>query len=232
MRNRNEIKNIAGSVKIFSVVLKGSLIALICLIFLAAGTYMVSYFYDRYSSFSVTVENYDMLKQALSLSDTPDFVNGTSKLNANAIQNCTNISADEIPENVDSVNGEHNGENYIAYTFYLKNSGIDTVTYEYSVYLLNVTKEIDEAIRIETIVDGEKNIYAKTKKDGSGAEEGTIEFATVSQAMIKRRAYFAPGDVTKFTIVIWIEGNDAECQDTIVGGRFKAEMKFTIVENS
>ena len=35
-----------------------------------------------------------------------------------------NISIDWIPKNIDTEsNGSHNGENYIAYTFYIENEG-------------------------------------------------------------------------------------------------------------
>ena len=40
---------------------------------------------------------------------------------------------------------------------------------------------------------------------------------------------FRPGDYTKFTIVIWIEGNDFDTTDDIIGGQFKVDMKINII---
>ena len=34
---------------------------------------------------------------------------------------------------------------------------------------------------------------------------------------------------TKFTIVIWIEGNDPDTTDDIIGGQFKVDMKINII---
>ena len=36
-------------------------------------------------------------------------------------------------------------------------------------------------------------------------------------------------DYTKFTIVIWIEGNDDDTTDDIIGGQFKVDMKINII---
>ena len=62
-----------------------------------------------------------------------------------------------------------------------------------------------------------------------GAEPGTTEF--VSESIIARQqiADFAPGEVTKYTVVIWLEGNDPECLDNILGGEFKIDMSMSIV---
>ena len=33
-------------------------------------------------------------------------------------------------------------------------------------------------------------------------------------------------DKIKYTIVLWIEGSDLECNDNILGGEFKVQMNF------
>ena len=43
---------------------------------------------------------------------------------------------------------------------------------------------------------------------------------------------FKPGAKDKFTVVIWLEGNDPDCLDNIIGGTMKLDMKFKIVENT
>jgi hypothetical protein len=40
---------------------------------------------------------------------------------------------------------------------------------------------------------------------------------------------FAPGDVTKYTIVIWLEGTDPDCIDWIIGGMMRVEMVINAV---
>lgn len=247
MRKDPSVTKIAYSVHKTSLLFRALVISLIAIVILLSAAYLVSAFYDRYSSFTVSTsysgsgssgkggsdsQGSSLLKLALSLSDTPDFKTPTSRLDADAIENCTNISGLSIPENVDSINGQHNGSNYIAYTFFLKNAGSEAVTYEYAINMLNVTQGVDEAVRIRLYVDGEATTYAKTKTDGSGPEKDTIEFLTESIVARRRRAYFKPGDVSKFTVVIWIEGDDPECLDDIIGGKFKVTMDIAIVEGS
>jgi hypothetical protein len=38
---------------------------------------------------------------------------------------------------------------------------------------------------------------------------------------------FKPDDLDKYTIVVWIEGDDPDCQDALIGGEIKMHMKIT-----
>ena len=40
----------------------------------------------------------------------------------------------------------------------------------------------------------------------------------------KKREGFKPGDIDKFTIVIFIEGDDPDCLDPLIGGEMKMHM--------
>ena len=35
---------------------------------------------------------------------------------------------------------------------------------------------------------------------------------------------FYPGDIAKITVVIWLEGEDPDCNDDILGGQFKTDV--------
>ena len=41
------------------------------------------------------------------------------------------------------------------------------------------------------------------------------------------REDFNEGDRDKFTIVIWIEGDDPDCIDYLIGGQMKMHMEIT-----
>ena len=45
--------------------------------------------------------------------------------------------------------------------------------------------------------------------------------------MLEQEKDFKPGDVHKYTVVIWIEGNDPQCDDDIIGGEVKMHMRLT-----
>ena len=41
------------------------------------------------------------------------------------------------------------------------------------------------------------------------------------------RENFKPGEKDRFTIVVWLEGDDPDCIDDIIGGELKMEMNIT-----
>ena len=44
--------------------------------------------------------------------------------------------------------------------------------------------------------------------------------------VLENRTDFKPGDVDKITIFIWLEGDDPECVDNILGGEIKMHMEI------
>lgn len=221
----------AEEAKKYAVLRKVALRFIIPAVLLIVIIYIISVLYTRFGSFTITVDKYDVSRYNLCLSETPDFDKQTSRLNARAAEEITNISVHDLPADLDSINGKHNGENYLAYTFYLKNVGENTVTYEYHTFITNITRNLDKAVRIRIYRDGEPVTYARTRSDGTGAEEGCTEFLTERTVVRNQVKNFAPGDVTKFTVVIWIEGDDPDCTDELIGGTLKSDMRITVIES-
>ena len=170
-------------------------------------------------------------------------------LNSKAAKNVTNISRTSLPENLNDVNGEHNGDNYVAYTFYLKNTGTASYSYDYTLNISRATLNIDSAVRVRLYFTpdyykaetdqinygGAYTEYAKPKTNGNGLPEteidGTVMTNFVSSEVITngRVDNFNPGDMAKITVVIWIEGDDPDCTDDLLGGQFKVDMIMSIV---
>lgn len=233
LRDALHIRRTAKEVKKYTVLMRVTGLITVALIGFIAIGYAISYFYNKYGSFTIKVNKYDMVNQGLSLSETPEFDKTVSVLTADIVYDMTNISGNDLPDNIDKINGNHNGRNYIAYTFYVHNSGKDTVTYEGDLTIQNVTKNVDEAIRVALYTNGEKEVYGKTKSTGSGKENDCDkEFLTSAQVMHTKVSDFEPGATNKYTVVIWLEGNDPDCVDEIIGGVIKMQMDFRIVENT
>ena len=194
--------------------------------------YVLSVLYMKFGAFTVMVNKFDNLDYALTLSEDPEFFSYTSRLNAAIDETITNIDGTTLPTWLDNVNGVHNGKNYIAYTFYCKNAGKSTVTYSYDLYIANMTYDIEKAVRIRLYVDGEYEDYAYPRTDGvEGPEPGTVAFQSGNTVVKKNIENFAPGDVTRYTVVIWLEGNDPECVNKILGGQMKVDMAMEIADN-
>ena len=223
------LRRTAAEVKRYRMMMRIIPIAVGCATIVLALTYAITTLYSKYGSFTVTVNKFDNVKYALTLSETPDFLDPIARLNCKASEDVTNIDGNELPADLDMINGEHNGENYVAYTFYCKNAGEETVTYEYQLYIATMKLDIEKAVRVRLYVDGVPTDYARTRSDGKGPEPGTTEFVSesvIARAQIKN---FDPGDITKYTVVIWLEGNDPECLDNILGGEFKIDMSMSII---
>lgn len=222
----------AKEAKNYSVIKKVLIAFLISVILLLVIVYTLAALYTKFGSFTVTVNKFDATHYGLCLSETPQFETQISRLNVRAAEDITNISAEDLPADIDSINGPHNGENYLAYTFYLKNVGSNTVTFEYHMFITNIKNDLDKAIRIRIYRDGDPVTYARTRSDGLGSEEGCVDFLTADTVAREQVKGFKPGDVIKFTVVIWIEGNDPDCTDELMGGSLKTDMTMTVIESS
>ena len=210
------------------VMIKLSAVVAFIAILLLLVFYGIFTYAENFGNFTVRiVENSD--KYILSLCEKGEFNKPTTLLNADVLDEMDNISERSIPEDVDLYDGPHNGENYIAYTFYVKNVGSKTINYSCAIEILSVTKNTDEAIRVRVYKNGVAVTYAKLQNDQLTPEPGTTPFYSNTMVMNQVNEEFESGDVDKYTIVIWLEGNDPECVDAIKGGHVRMVMNFNVI---
>lgn len=194
----------------------------------------------------ITVD--DLTFRALALSEVGKFeAEDTSTfLSAEGIKDIRDSSYYFIPEDIMDGNGlksDTKTNMYFAYSFYLKNMSNVSIGYEAVLKIARKTKGVEEAVRIMIIVDDEEPvIFAKPKKDG------TPEYLEGSDSVFKKQYTTVPFTedefrivqnpvmevelVQKFTIVMWLEGWDVDCNDDIVGGEMEASITFKILENA
>ena len=167
-------------------------------------------------------------RKSVFLSEDGKTKNKTRTLAADTIEYMDNISIKWLPDDIDTeATGAHNGDNYIAYTFYVINTGKDTVHYWYEIDIDDTIKNVDEAIRIMIYRNGERVVYAKKNRDTKKAEPDTKAFVSNSIAVLEQRKNFKPNTKDRFTIVIWIEGDDPQCKNDLLGGEIKMHMDIT-----
>ena len=224
------VKVDAKSVRRKKIVFKSMLVLLILLLLLISLTYGVLYVINQKGNFTITLDPNAYEQEKLLVSPRRDFKHTTHKLVIESLEYMDNISESWIPNDVDSIDGPHNGNNYMAYTFYVKNNSDDTLAYSIAIDVLSVIKDVDDAIRVAVYLNGEKTVYAKRSPDTGDIEKGTTPFVRDDQVMNELRENFLPGDVDRFTIVVWLEGDDPECLNHILGGEMKMEM--TLGENT
>ena len=116
---------------------------------------------------------------------------------------------------------------YFAYTFYIENEGKEAINYWYSTLIDDVILNVDEAIRVMVYLNGEKTVYAKLNGVTEEPEEGTKAFYSEDTVMQECRQDFKPGDIDRFTVVVWVEGDDPDCTNALLGGELKMHMDIT-----
>ena len=200
---------------------------LIMLIFLLIIYFALRVAYDT-GRFTVVLDTSSDMKGALVMYANKNEKLTRRTLSADVLDFMTNISEDWLPENIDDeADGGHNGENYIAYTFYIENMGDETIHYWYRIHIDDVVKNVDKAIRVAVYLNGEKTVYAKANERTSKPEENTTAFKDEESVMLVQRRDFKSKDVDKFTVVIWVEGDDPDCIDDLIGGEMKMHMTIT-----
>ena len=211
--------------KLFIKIVK---IAFLLLLILISIIYLFLYIIYAGGRFTVSLDKNMSNRKNIFLSEDGNIKNKARKLSADTIEYMDNISINWLPENIDiEKNGGHNGDNYIAYTFYVINSGKEKVNYWYEIDIDDTIKNVDEAIRIMIYRNGEKTVYAKKSKDTGQAEPGTKKFISSKIAVLEQRKNFKPSSKDRYTVVVWIEGDDPECKNDLLGGEIKLHMDFT-----
>lgn len=170
--------------------------------------------------------------KTIMLCENADFEDGVNvKLNGGSVENVTNITKDWLPDGLDNEkDGQHNGENYLAYTFYLKNTGEKDLEYNTKMSITGVSKSADEALRFQIYKNGKDTVYAKgTYNDRKKAEPDATAFVDDKTVFQTQASALKAGSVDKYTVVIWCEGNDPECVDAIRGGHVRSNMVFDVV---
>lgn len=219
---------VRGRKRFFKIVRRS---LLILLVFLTILYIILDVIYNE-GRFTVMLDSNKTLESGLAIYDSLNNTHGKRKLEATPIKFMDNISYKWIPENVDiEADGSHNGQNYIAYSFYVENQGKDVLNYHYEVIVDDVMKNVDDAIRIRIYRNGEDITYAKRDSLDNQPEPNTVPFKEIKGAdgtiIVESIKNFKPNDLDRYTILVWLEGDDPDCTDALLGGEIKMHMVVT-----
>ncbi len=82
------------------------------------------------------------------------------------------------------------------------------------------------------LLEYERDINTSWEKKKEAEKNGY--FATTpfesDDAVLDKRIVMAKGDIVYFYVVIWIEGSDFDCDDSVLGGYVKMDIDFIILE--
>lgn len=147
------------------------------------------------------------------------------------------------------------GDKYIASTFYLKNITSEEQTYKEVIELEDYTRELHLAIRVMLIKEYEMTVFAYPDKNGNPEKvvplmvgEYTKKQLTLSNGkrvltdtgepwftqpfyndqfiLYNTGLKLGAGQTVKYSLLVWLEGNDEECVDERLGGIIRLNLSF------
>ncbi|PKK86014.1 MAG: hypothetical protein CVV63_04715 [Tenericutes bacterium HGW-Tenericutes-8] len=181
-------------------------------------------------------------RRGIQLSEDRAFSNnGTSRLYADPQDDYEEATYSYLEiEQATQVDGmyENTNADYMAYTFYLRNSGNEMVDLTYNLSIVEVTKGLDEYIRLLIIIDDLEGNVTETmfmKPDDEVKyypPDYPVAKHFISDTLIsnERISMFQVGQVRKITIFMWIEGYDTH--PGMERGSIKVDMKFNLLSGN
>lgn len=210
--------------KLFTRIVK---MALLILLLFFSVLYLILYVVNSNGYFTIKLDKNLKSERHILLSSDSEFSAETVEIKVKGLEYMDNITEGWIPfDELTSKEGDHSADNYIAYTFFVKNDGNENVDYKSKIVIESVIKNVDEAVRVALYTNGERKVYAKKAKDGN-AEPNTISFLSNHLVMQQDRDNIKPGEIDRYTVIVWLEGKDPECIDDIIGGEMKMAMVIT-----
>lgn len=200
-------------------------VILMGMMLVVAVLFLIAFSQEKMGNFTINLNRLELYRRGIAISDTGNFKNATARLTANSVKDATNISIEDLPKNLDKKEGSHNGKNYMAYTYYVRNAGKEDLGYIAKITMDSCAKGAEDAVRVAVWKNGKRTVYAKAAKNGK-AEKGCKKFKSKDIVCQYKEDKFLVGNVDKYTIVIWMEGDDPECVDSIIGGSVQFSMNI------
>lgn len=198
---------------------------LICVALFMAVLFGISFMQENMGNFTINLNRLELFRRGVAIADNSQFEGATARLTAEAVSDGTNIATDDLPNNLDEIDGSHNGKNYVAYTFYIRNAGKEDLSYNAKLKIASASKGVEKAARVRVYRNGEPTTYAAPAANG-GNEAGCENFESDEVVCHLANGTFKVGYVDKYTVVIWLDGDDPECIDNIIGGAVEFAMDF------
>ena len=184
----------------------------------------------------------------LALSAHEDLSGQTNRLAYSALMALSDTTYQDLPEDISgkglgNISDTANGE-YMAYSFYLINNSDRSVDCDFSMELLDTVGDPLGLMRVMlieedngTFFDGNR-IYALAEQDTEALQREFEKYnckmySTEDFLMDESKIFsiilrdFEAGAARRFTILIWLEGCDPDCDNAHLGSRAKLQVDIT-----
>lgn len=221
------------------------LVRMMILIFGLASIVLVVLTYYGHNAGNFVIRVNDQSNRAIAVSESLEGFNTDRKttLSVEAIQDAQAITYETIEPSIKKAmdtDGRFKDPifNYMAYSFYVMNVGERIGTLTYTIRCLEESNNMGAAVRI-MVVEQNKNgtftspvIYRKSDpvidSGGSPIFWDETDWQDDMTVFVGSQENFGLMDYKKFTFFVWLEGNDPDTTDDIIGGKVKFDMLLSI----
>ncbi|WP_264229455.1 hypothetical protein [Acholeplasma laidlawii] len=179
-------------------------------------------FYGQYTgTFTLSMQR-DAMDKGIELSEDLAFTNPRSSLNIKPMEEIGDMIAEDLDvETARNTDGQYFDTRvpyYIAYTFYLRNSGKEIVNVNYRLRIVDSYKGVEAAVAIRYIMEDLTtgiiidNIYRKQPDNNLLINEDILSFID--------------GRVKKITLFMWFDGEFTSPE--MLGGGIKLDLTYSI----
>ncbi len=227
------VKRTGKQIMRMQMAIRVTAVVVLALFLIVLLMYLFSLFSTQGGRFTVSSSDAD---RGLILSEVKDFSEYTAMLHAQPYEDMDNITYSWMPTDLhEHEGGSHNGKNFLAYTFYVKNTGKEDIDYRAYIMIEHLKLNVDDAVRVQIYKNSESTIYAKRAKDGNPEVDPdpvleTTPFVSGVTICDFDREGFVVNEIDKYTVVVWLEGEDPECVNDILGGELKMSMTFEVID--
>lgn len=230
---RNIVKTVTKLLKLRRV--STALIVLTAM--LSSVIIFVTIYSTQVGNFVISTSN---AEHAIFVSESKDFPDDPLKnvLSAKGAKDLYNTTLSRINvDGVKQVDGTANTRFFFGYSFYLKNFADVMIDYAAVLTIEQTHANFERAVWIMVIetrdgVDTEK-VYAlrQTVGENVGKPENCLGFETTpflsSNTVFNYEVNnFRKDEIVRYTVIMWLEGNDADCIDDIRTGSMRLELTF------
>lgn len=231
----------------------GLVAALLALFFYAFLANMMGFFRVTLSS--------ELITRGFLLSYDESFSDPEPLLDTGRMQEVNAINIQDIQEQIAGVDGPLALDNLTACSFYVKNGSSQTQSFKWSLNRNRSTRGVDKACWLLFFEDGQAGIYSMPNTADPAEperQEGLLltpfrhSLATEQYTQQENGAWalealpfederiihrgsemsFAPGEVKRFTVIIWVEGNDPDAVESMLGGHAGFGVTFKALDEA
>lgn len=224
---------------------KRNLLIMLCLLFLvlSIALALLTYYGQNAGGFSIKLAE-DADEMGLQLSTDPNFNTYSARLIADSVSDAqpiayTQLIQDNVVSEVKSHSGTYipqtNRKGFVGYTFYVKNTGSEDVYLTSTMSIVSSKNDVDKAMWVWACFgdDDDGQVYQAMDEQQSSSfsypsDYPSRTYFSGNNVFTKTEMRLSVNRTMKISIIVWLEGNDPDCTDSIKGGTCRYAMKLSI----